>query len=84
MSATRIKTDKGEGNINGMKTAEKKLEPNLQQGSANDKADIDNDGQLSEYELARSAAIMKAMAKREKSAQDQKKTFYEGKKESVD
>tara|TARA_R100000234_G_C4944826_1_gene154608 strand:- start:89 stop:292 length:204 start_codon:yes stop_codon:yes gene_type:complete len=37
MSATRIKTDKGEGNINGMKTAEKKLEPNLQQGSANDK-----------------------------------------------
>lgn len=37
MSATRIQTDKGEGNINGMKTAEKKLEPNLQQGSANDK-----------------------------------------------
>lgn len=37
MSATRIKTDKGEGDINGMKTAEKKLEPNLQQGSANDK-----------------------------------------------
>tara|TARA_B100001057_G_scaffold451454_1_gene494456 strand:+ start:1780 stop:1986 length:207 start_codon:yes stop_codon:yes gene_type:complete len=68
MSATRIKTDMGEGEINGMKTAEKKLEPNLQQGSANDKGDLDNDGKMDEYELARSAAIMKAMAKREKSA----------------
>ena len=58
----------GEGEINGMKTAEKKLEPNLQQGSANAKGDLDNDGKMDEYELARSAAIMKAMAKREKSA----------------
>jgi hypothetical protein len=52
MSATRIKTDKGEGNINGMKTAEKRLEPNLQQGSANEltvaqqKLDMNNDGTL--------------------------------------
>jgi hypothetical protein len=29
--------DKGEGNIGDMKTQEKRLEPNLQQGSANDK-----------------------------------------------
>ena len=62
MSATRIKTDKGEGEINGMKTAEKKLEPNLQQGSANAKGDLDNDGKMNEYELARSSAIMKSMA----------------------
>ena len=52
MSATRIKTDKGEGDINGMKTAEKKLEPNLQQGSANEltvaqrKLDMNGDGTL--------------------------------------
>lgn len=52
MSATRIKTDKGEGNINGMKTAEKRLEPNLQQGSANEltvaqrKLDMNGDGTL--------------------------------------
>jgi len=68
MSATRIKTDIGEGKIGDMKTAEKRLEPNLQQGSANAKGDLDNDGKMNEYELARSAAIMKAMAKREKSA----------------
>ena len=37
MSATRIMKDKGEGNIGDMKTQEKRLEPNLQQGSANDK-----------------------------------------------
>ena len=67
-SATRLMKDKGDGRIGDMKTSEKRLEPNLEQGSANSKADIDNDGQLSEYELARSAAIMKAMAKREKSA----------------
>jgi len=52
MSATRIKTDKGEGDINGMKTAEKRLEPNLQQGSANEltvaqrKLDMNGDGTL--------------------------------------
>jgi hypothetical protein len=37
MSATRKMEDKGEGNIGDMKTQEKRLEPNLQQGSANDK-----------------------------------------------
>jgi hypothetical protein len=37
MSATRMMKDKGEGNIGDMKTQEKRLEPNLQQGSANDK-----------------------------------------------
>ena len=37
MSATRKMQDKGEGNIGDMKTQEKRLEPNLQQGSANDK-----------------------------------------------
>lgn len=50
-----------------LEVANKELVPAGPPNSANDKADIDNDGQLSEYELARSAAIMKAMAKREKS-----------------
>ena len=68
MSATRMMKDKGEGKIGNMKTSEKRLEPNLEQGSANAKGDLDNDGKMNEYELARSAAIMKAMAKREKSA----------------
>ena len=57
MSATRIKTDKGEGNINGMKTAEKKLEPNLQQGSANEFPDLTGDGKLTFADILKGRGV---------------------------
>jgi len=58
--ATRRMEEKGEGMAGATKVKERRLVPNMP-NSANDKADIDNSGDLSGYEIARSDAITKAI-----------------------
>jgi hypothetical protein len=54
--------EKGEGMAGDTPVKERRLVPNMP-NSANEKADLDNSGDLSSYEIARSNAITKAMRK---------------------